>query len=140
MRQFLEATHDDPLHGLWRVALLRGLRRGALLALRWVDVDLDARTLHVRAETESAQRVVSLDTGTVAALREHRRRQPRNAFATFGAYVDHDLAFAQEDGTAIPGHQVTFGFQRLARRHGLPRMRTAHGTPRRRSRWRVAST
>jgi integrase len=111
VRQFLEATRDDRLHALWRVALLRGLRRGELLALRWADVDLDTRTLHVRAgKTKSAQRVVSLDAATVAALREHRRRQLEERFATFGAYDDHDLVFAQEDGTAIPGHQVTFGF------------------------------
>ena len=66
VRQFLEAISDDRLHALWRVALLRGLRRGELLALRWADVDLDARTLHVRAgKTKSSKRTVSLDAGTV---------------------------------------------------------------------------
>jgi integrase len=124
VRRFLEATRDDRLHALWRVALLRGLRRGELIALTWADVDLDAGMLRVQAgKTESAQRVVSLDPGTVAVLREHRRRQLEERVATFGAYDDHDLVFAREDGTAIPGHQVTFGFQRLARQHGLPKMR-----------------
>jgi integrase len=121
VRRFPEATHDDRLHALWRVALLRGLRRGELLSLRWSDVDLNTKTLHVRAgKTESAQRVVSLDTETVKVLREHRRRQTEEQLATFGAYDDHDLVFAREDGTPIPPHQVTRGFQRLARHHGLP--------------------
>lgn len=120
VRRFLEATHDHRLHALWRIALLRGLRRGELLALRWADVDLDTRMLHVRAgKTKSAQRVVSLDAGTVAALHEHRRRQIEERVATFGAYDDHDLVFAREDGTPIPAHRVTFGFQRLARQHGF---------------------
>jgi integrase len=124
VRRFLEATRDDRLHALWRVALLRGLRRGELLALRWADVDLDAGVLRVRAgKTESSQRVVSLDPGTVAVLREHRRRQLEERVATFGAYDDHDLVFAREDGTPIPPHEVTFGFQRLAHQHGLPKMR-----------------
>ncbi len=124
VRRFLEATRDDRLVALYRVALLRGLRRGELLALRWADVDLDARTLHVRAgKTESAQRAVSLDPGSVAVLREHRRRQLEERVATFGAYDDHDLVFAREDGTPIPPHQVTLGFQRLARQHGLQVMR-----------------
>jgi integrase len=124
VNRFLKATRDDRLHALWRVALLRGLRRGELLALTWADVELDAGRLHVRrGKTESAQRTVSLDPGTVAVLREHRRRQLEERVATFGAYVDNHLVFAREDGTPIPGHQVTFGFQRLARRHGLPRMR-----------------
>ena len=34
--------------GLWRVALLLGMRRGELLGLRWRDLDLDAGTLTVR--------------------------------------------------------------------------------------------
>jgi integrase len=124
VNRFLKATHDDRLHALWRVALLRGLRRGELLALSWADVDLDAGLLHVRrGKTETAQRVVSLDPGTVTVLREHRKRQLQERVATFGSYVDHGLVFAQEDGTPIPGHRVTFDFQRLAHRHGLPRMR-----------------
>jgi integrase len=124
VHRFLEATQEDRLHALWRVALLRGLRRGELLALRWSDVDLDTRTLHLRAgKTEAAQRVVSLDTETVKVLREHQLSQKKERIATFGAYDDHDLVFAREDGTPIPPQQVTFGFQRLARRHGLPVMR-----------------
>jgi integrase len=124
VNRFLKATYDDRLHALWRVALLRGLRRGELLALTWADVDLDAGRLHVRAgKTEAAQRTVSLDPGSVTVLREHRRRQLEERVATFGAYDDHDLVFAQEDGTPIPGHRVTLDFQRLAHRHGLPRMR-----------------
>jgi integrase len=31
--------------------------------------------------------------------------------------------FAREDSTEIPPYEVTLGFQRLARRHGLPVMR-----------------
>jgi hypothetical protein len=52
-----------------------------------------------------------------------RRRQTEERLATFGAYDDHDLVFARVDGTPIPPHQVTLGFQRLARHHGLPVMR-----------------
>jgi integrase len=66
---------------------------------------------------------VSLDAGTVAVLRDHRKRQLEERVATFGAYDDHDLVFAREDGSPIPGHQITVGFQQLARRHRLPVMR-----------------
>ncbi|HET6752461.1 MAG TPA: site-specific integrase [Jiangellaceae bacterium] len=124
VRRFLDATRDDRLHALWRVALLRGLRRGELLALRWSDVDLDHGMLFVRSgKTESSKRTVSLDAGTVAVLREHGLRQKKERLATVGAYQENNLVFAQEDGSPIPEHRITFGFQKLARRHGLPRMR-----------------
>jgi integrase len=124
VRRFLEATRDDRLHALWRIALLRGLRRGELLGLRWVDVDLDQGMLFVRSgKTESSKRTVSLDAGTVTVLRDHRKRQLEERLATFGAYQDNDLVFAQEDGRPIPNHRITFGFQKLARQHDLPVMR-----------------
>jgi integrase len=124
-RRFLDATRDDRLHALWRIALMCGLRRGELLRLRWSDVDLDdARTLQVQhGKTRSSRRTVSLDAGTVDALKIHRKRQLEERIATFGAYVDDDLVFCREDGTAILPHRVTLGFKRLARRHRLPIIR-----------------
>src|SRR5512141_2418166 len=40
LAMFLTAVADDDLYGLWWLAGLRGLRRGELVGLRWVDVDL----------------------------------------------------------------------------------------------------
>src|SRR5215211_7682697 len=38
----LAAAAGDDLEALWRLALLTGMRRGELLGLRWMDLDLDA--------------------------------------------------------------------------------------------------
>jgi integrase len=40
-RRFLGAVRGDELEGLWRLALVTGMRRGELLGLRWDDVDTD---------------------------------------------------------------------------------------------------
>ena len=115
---------NDRLYALWRVALPRGLRRGELLSLTWGDIDLDARTLRVRSgKTKSSRRIVSLDAGTVTALRNHRKRQAEERLATFGAYQDADLVFALEDGSPIPPHRINMEFDRLTRKTALPRMR-----------------
>jgi integrase len=45
--QLLAAVHGDRLEALYRVALAIGLRRGEALGLRWQDVDLERRELHV---------------------------------------------------------------------------------------------
>ncbi|WP_412538617.1 hypothetical protein R8Z50_22525 [Longispora sp. K20-0274] len=42
--KFLTAARNDPLFALWRLAALRGLRRGELCALRWSDLDPDEGT------------------------------------------------------------------------------------------------
>jgi integrase len=38
---FLDSVAGDRLEALWHLLLLRGLRRGEALGLRWNDVDLD---------------------------------------------------------------------------------------------------
>jgi integrase len=126
---FLSSTTHDRLHALWQVALTAGLRRGELLNLTWADVDFENMRLAVtRSKTEAGRRVVSLTSETVSALRDHRKRQLRERLASHGAYdTAADLVFAQEDGSPIPPHRVTFGFQKLARAAGLPVMRF-HGT------------
>ena len=51
---FLEAARRDPLYAAFVLAVCMGLRRGELVGLRWSDVDLDNRVLHVRHQTQRA--------------------------------------------------------------------------------------
>ena len=46
--RFLELAAGQPLHGLWRLALGTGMRRGELLGLTWEDVDLEVQQVRVR--------------------------------------------------------------------------------------------
>ena len=90
---FLDHLHaaGDRLYALYHLIAHTGLRRGEACGLHWADLDLDARTMTVRwqitqlgwathlepPKTDSSDAVVALDTGTVAALREHRRPASR---------------------------------------------------------------
>lgn len=44
---FLTATANDELGTFWLLALYTGMRRGELLALRWVDIDLELSLIHI---------------------------------------------------------------------------------------------
>jgi integrase len=50
--RLLRAAQGTELQAVIAVAIATGLRRGELLALRWSDVDLDARLLNVRRSLE----------------------------------------------------------------------------------------
>ena len=89
VRSFLSAVEGERLQALWRVAVTTGLRRGELLGLRWVDVDLRGRRIAVRQtvtsvgsqvifgepKTKRGKRNVALDSQTVVAISAWRQLQ-----------------------------------------------------------------
>jgi integrase len=49
-RQVLAVLDSDPLAARWACALLQGMRQGECLGLRWENVDLINRRIHIREE------------------------------------------------------------------------------------------
>ncbi|MBB6174108.1 integrase [Nocardiopsis mwathae] len=114
LRTFLDWSRENSdLHAAWFTLATTGVRRGEPLALRWRDVDLDARTMAVRpsatlvkfkgggeqitegpTKTNKA-RVVDLDDDTVALLQAHRRERA-NLALQLGR--DDALVFADQEG------------------------------------------
>ncbi|WP_191254963.1 site-specific integrase [Amycolatopsis oliviviridis] len=104
---FLQFTGQHPLHPLFHVAALTGLRRGEALGLRWCDLDLDEATLTVTHQiqerdgqavvclpkTAASGRTVSLDRSTVALLTRLRASQLQA-----GGGAPDGWVFAHENG------------------------------------------
>jgi integrase len=142
LRRFIEASRqaDDRLHALWVVLATTGMRRGEGLGLRWADVDLDSGRLRIvqtivqtrslvsvgQPKTDRGRRSVALDQGTVAALRDHRRRMLEERLLVGADFDDLGLVFHQPDGTWLRPDAVSAAFLRRVRRYGLPRL-TLHG-------------
>ena len=135
--QFLEYTENHRLSFLWRLALLRGFRRGELCGMADEDMDLDAAAITVnvallqvggrltwgKPKSKAGERVVGLDKGTVAAGRAHRARCRRERLAAGEAWQDSGRLFTREDGTPLYPEQVTRTFKFLAKAAGLPVIR-----------------
>jgi integrase len=131
---FLNATADDGLGLLYRIAVLRGARRGELCGFRWSGTDLDRGVLTVErpvlqlggklvestAKTRAGARLVFLDGTTAQLLREHRRSQVAARMRAGDSWEDHDLVFCQPDGRPWNPDHVSKRFQRLAARAGVP--------------------
>ncbi len=88
--QFLAAARETRFGALFALAFHTGCRPGELLALKWDDLDTEARTLKIRRnikwksgeewylddpKTDTSRRVLRLDAGMLDRLAEHRRRQ-----------------------------------------------------------------
>lgn len=138
VRQLFESTADDRLHALWVLLITTGLRLGEATALRWEDIDLNSNRLVVRRalqrqkgvglvfvepKTQRSRRTVHLAVGTVAALREHRRRQVEGRLAAGPLWEDQGLVFCNLTGGPLSPSQVDKEFHRAVDKAGLPRLR-----------------
>jgi integrase len=137
LRTFLERTRTSRFSAAYHLIATTGLRRGEALGLRWQDLDLDAGRASIRQtviaikhtvmistpKTAKGRRTVTLDSGTVAALREHRARQAAERLLMGAGWRDNDLVFCHPDGTALHPERFSRGFLETVARIGLPRIR-----------------
>lgn len=117
LREYLASSSasGDRLHALWVLLATTGMRRGEALGLRWSDVDLDAGRLRVvqtiiqvrskvttgEPRTARGRRPIALDSGTIAVLREHRRRSLEERLVVGAAFEDRGLVFHRPNGSCL---------------------------------------
>jgi integrase len=134
---FLNALRDHRLYAAYVVAASTGMRRGEVLGLRWRDVDLQARRLAVRQtittvnykieigtpKTAKGRRSIAIDTTTVQALRDHRKRQWAERAELGEGFADQDLVFCQITGGPVHPDFFSQTFDRTVARLGMRRIR-----------------
>jgi integrase len=120
------------------LAVMCGLRRGEILALRWRNVELgeNRRQISVVESAEQTKegvrykepksgraRTVSLSTTVLAELKAHRARQAEEQLR-LGLRSDGDsFVVAQVDGSPIQPRSLTHEWVRLISKTALPRIR-----------------
>jgi integrase len=77
-------------------------------------------------KTARGRRSVALDTATVAALRDHRRRMLEERLLVGPDFADEGLVFHQPDGACLRPDAVSAMFLRRVHQYGLGRL-TLHG-------------
>jgi integrase len=137
---FLTEAETDRLGVLFELLAFTGMRRGEALALRWEEVDFVTRRLLVQRQlvqgqtpkcqwcggghkvawrepkTAAGVRVVEMDKQTAGMLRGHRAAQQSERDEWAGAYTDHGLVFAREDGLPLYPTVVTHRFSQIVAR------------------------
>jgi integrase len=138
LARFLTSVEDERLAAAFVLLATTGMRRGEALGLRWRDLDLDAGRLSivqtittVREEmvitppkTARSRRLVSLDPGTVAALRDHRRRQNEERLRVGESWSgEREFVFTNEIGEPVHPSALSRLFVSSVRKAGLPKIR-----------------
>jgi integrase len=134
---FLDTVAEDRLFALWWLTALRGLRRGEAAGLRWIDVDLDHKTITIDQQriafgntvtvgppkTTASRRTIALDHTTVRYLRAHLHRQQAERDAAGQVWHHSGYVFTTDSGQPLHPDWLTRRFGRLVTRSGLPPVR-----------------
>ena len=137
LAEFLAATVDSPLHTLFALLGLRGLRRGEALGLRWRNVDLDGLEVHIDEQltfhngvevfgppkSKSGRRLVAIDEQLARMLYLHGCRQRLTAMSNGWQVDDYTCVFTGDNGAPLKPVSVTRHFYTLVEQHGLRRIR-----------------
>lgn len=119
VRQVVEACAGTRWEAFAALACVYGFRQGELLALRWDDVNVakgEEPTVRVSVtikwpngggwyldepKTPGSVRVVELDPGIAALMRQHRKLQAEARLAAGEAWTEHGFVFTTDTGAPI---------------------------------------
>jgi integrase len=133
--KFLSAAQDDEYGTLFAFAIATGMRPEEYLALKWSDVDLDARIATVtrtivwrkgggwyfgEPKTTRSRRTVPLPDSISRALKTHRAKQSEMKLKAGADYASHNLMFATREGKPLNLRNLTLRhFRPTLKRAGL---------------------
>ncbi|WP_325098818.1 tyrosine-type recombinase/integrase [Bacillus atrophaeus] len=133
---FLDATKNDRLFTLFRLALMTGMRRGEILGLRWKDIRFDLNTVTIHqtlssdgktimqgAKTRSSRRTINIDKTTMEALSVLKERVLEEKRRFGEGYPDYDLVFCTKYGTPLAPPNVRRTFKQISNEANLPPIR-----------------
>jgi integrase len=137
IQPFLTSVQRDRFAALFLLELTTGIRRGQVCGLKWTAVDVEAGEIAVHdnrvvvagyardkqgGKTKNANQTISIDRGTIAALRSWREVQNGEREFFGSDYHPGDYVFTFEDGRPPHPDRIRQRFDRPAAAAGLSRI------------------
>jgi integrase len=134
--RFLATAGTHRLAALFHLGLVSGLRRGELLALRWLDVNVEECYLYVRQQlaiernrpvlkpvgADHGDRIVTFGPATADALARHRAAQALERDRAADAWTETGLVFTTRTGGWVDPSNVGRLMDGLIDAAGVPRI------------------
>jgi len=133
----LESVRKHRLEVLLTMAIVTGMRRGELLALRWSSVNFDLQTLLVlhtvdyiphygyvetKPKTKAGKRLINLPVFLVELLKKHRDEQLKQQVKVGEKWEGLDLVFPDLHGGYFNSGYLLRLFKEILVEAGLPHM------------------
>ncbi len=137
IKKLLDTVRGDRLEMLIILALMTGMRRGEMLALRWPDVDFEKHSIQVRRtvdfingygyvenepKTEKGKRIIQIPSFVLERLKLHRVAQLERRLKVGESWHDLDLVICGLEGNYLNPRYMLKLFGRLLNEAGLPHM------------------
>lgn len=132
----IEAMRPTRLHMPVLLAVMCGLRRGEIIALRWRNVDLDSKVISVvesaeqtaagvqyKAPKNNRARTVAMSASVAEELRAHRAQQAEELLRIGIRLAEDSFVVAQADGKPLQPRSLSHEWVRLISKTTLPRIR-----------------
>jgi integrase len=140
VRRFLAVAAEHRWAAVWRLAVLYGPRRSELLALRWDDIDVDARTVTIEeglvglkdgvawtdGKTARSRRTIPVDERTARLFALRRVEQLEERLLAGPVWEDLDLVVRTRTGGLVLPRNFDHTLARLVARAEVPKL-TSHG-------------
>ncbi|GMA60718.1 site-specific integrase [Alicyclobacillus fastidiosus] len=135
--RFLEEAKSSSYYIVFLIAVTTGMRKGEILGLRWVDVDLENGRVYVRQtltyvngqpvfldpKTNKGKRMVALSPEVVVQLRKYKAIQAKNKLRLGPLYHDNGLVVTRQDGSPASINTLDKQWYALLEQSGVPRIR-----------------
>jgi integrase len=134
--ELIDIARKTRMHIPVVLAVLCGMRRGEIAALRWGGVDLGKGQLAIVESAEQTKagirykspksgkgRTVALSATVVDELRQHRLRQAQELLRLGVRQNDNTFVCGREDGEPLQPNSLTIYWARLVAATSLPRVR-----------------
>jgi integrase len=136
-KKLVESLKGHRLELIVLTAIITGMRRGEILSLRWVDIDLERRVLCVlhtvdyipgfgyvenEPKTKTGKRLIDLPEFYIVLLKKHRTKQARRRLKVGDRWENRDLVFPDMTGGFMSPSHLDDDFGKLVKDTGLPHL------------------